>query len=182
MFCLGCGYLGALPLPEQKTGTKPKFQADSKFSFEQLFSFGYGPTVNMLRGLEKRIGHDELIDMLKADSEKRGALNGRQMAKSFPKNDLAAFSLIMKKPDYFWKHVLTFDIIEDTLTVFEIKVRECLWAKTFRKFKAGDFGYTLICHGDFSMAGGFNPRMKMHRSKTLMQGQDYCNHRWVMKA
>jgi hypothetical protein len=70
--------------------------------------------------------------------------------------------------------------VEDQPAAFEVKVEECLWAATFRKHKAEDLGYLLICHPDFAMARGFNPKMKLHRTKTLMQGHKCCNHRWEM--
>jgi hypothetical protein len=85
-----------------------------------------------------------------------------------------------KKVDYFWKHALTFDVIEDTKTAFEVKVIECIWAKTFHDFKAPDIGYAMVCYADFAMAPAYNPKMKLNRTKTLMQGHDCCNHRYVM--
>jgi len=182
LFCLGCGTLCAMPQSNQKAETKHKFKLDSKFSFEQLFDFTFNPTIETMRGLEKQIGSETFINMLKEVSAKRGAKMGRQMAKNFPKNDLAAFTMIMKKPNYFWENVLTLKIVEDTEKAFEIKVQECLWAKTFQKYRAEDLGYTMICHPDFAMAKAFNPGIKLLRTKTLMQGHDHCDHRWVFEG
>jgi predicted ArsR family transcriptional regulator len=182
LLCLGCGFLGATPRGATETVAQNKFKTDSKFSFEQLFDFAYSRTIDILKGLEKRIGKEQLLKMLKEDSEKSAEEHGRRMASQFPANDLASFSMIMKKPDHFWEHVLSLDILEDRDTVFEVKVRECLWAKTFKKFKGENFGYPLICHGDFAMARGFNPRMKLQRTHTLMQGHGFCNHRWSVRA
>lgn len=64
----------------------------------------------------------------------------------------------------------------------ELKVSECLWAKTFRGAEAGDLGNALVCDSDYAAAEGFNPKMRMIRSKTLMQGHDCCNHRYVLEA
>ena len=72
--------------------------------------------------------------------------------------------------------------MEDTKTAFEVKVTECIWAKTFHDLKAPDIGYAMVCHADFAIATAFNPKMKLIRSKTLMQGHDCCNHRWVMET
>jgi hypothetical protein len=84
--------------------------------------------------------------------------------------------------DPFWRHVLTFELVENTAKAAEIKVTECLWAKTFREANAADIGYAFVCHGDFAYAPAFNPKMKMIRTKTLMQGHDCCNHRYVIGA
>jgi len=41
--------------------------------------------------------------------------------------------------------------------------------------------YHLICGGDPHMAAGFNPRIGFHRTKTLMQGDAYCDHTYFMQ-
>ncbi|MFZ1947881.1 MAG: L-2-amino-thiazoline-4-carboxylic acid hydrolase [bacterium] len=68
-----------------------------------------------------------------------------------------------------------------TPQAFAIKVTECLWAKTFRDLAAGELGYLLICHPDYAYCEGFNPRIAMSRSMTLMEGDNCCNHRWVWR-
>jgi hypothetical protein len=88
----------------------------------------------------------------------------------------------MRKPGRFWSNVLTFQIIEDTPKAFELKVTECLWAKTYRDANAAGLGYLLSCYGDFASAKGFNPKMHMIRTKTLMQGDAFCNHRYVIEG
>jgi hypothetical protein len=76
---------------------------------------------------------------------------------------------------------LTFEIVEDTDQAFETKIAEC-WATTSREADAGDIGYAVICHQDFAAARGLNPKLKMVRSKTLMQGHDCCNHHYVWRV
>ena len=88
----------------------------------------------------------------------------------------------MKNPDHFWNHVVSLDIAENTDSVFEVKINECLWAKTFQENNASDIGFSCICYPDFAAAQAFNPKMKLIRTKTLMQGHDCCNHRWIMEA
>jgi hypothetical protein len=71
------------------------------------------------------------------------------------------------------------EIVEDTEKAFELKITECIWADTFLKAKAGHIGYAWVCWGDYAWAEGFNPKIKMVRDKTLMQGHDRCNHRYI---
>ena len=77
------------------------------------------------------------------------------------------------------KRTLTLDIIEKTDTVLQVKATERLWAKTFRDANAAEIGYASICYPDYEGAPAYNPKMKMIRTKTLMQGHDYCNHRFI---
>ena len=62
---------------------------------------------------------------------------------------------------------------------FEMKVAECLTASTFLAQNAGDIGYALVCWGDYAWAEGYNPKIKLVRDKTLMEGHAYCNHRYI---
>ena len=95
---------------------------------------------------------------------------------------VASAAFVALEPEYFWSHVLTSQWVEKTERAAEIRVTECLWAATFRAAGAADIGYATVCHPDFAAATAFNPKMRMLRTKTLMQGHDCCNHRWVIDA
>ena len=71
------------------------------------------------------------------------------------------------------------EIVEDTETAFELKVSECLPAAVFRDADAAEIGYASVCWGDYAWAQGFNPKIKLVRDKTLMEGDKYCNHRYI---
>ena len=47
---------------------------------------------------------------------------------------------------------------------------------------AARIGYSYICYADYATAQAFNPKIVMRRSKTLMQGDSYCNHRYEMEV
>ena len=67
-------------------------------------------------------------------------------------------------------------------TAVEARITECLWAKTFCEANAGDIGYACLCHAEAAALHAFNPRIKLTFTKTLMQGHDCCNPRYVMEA
>jgi hypothetical protein len=96
--CAGCGLWGASASAQKSAAAKHKFTVDSKFTFEQVFQFGYQRTIELLRGLEAEIGREKLQAMVKAISEKSAEEGGRQMAKYGPRNDLAAFSRTLREP------------------------------------------------------------------------------------
>ena len=185
LLCLGGGCLLRAFQVEEKTkaaGQKHKFLADSGMSFAEAFIVAYVAPITIWRGLEGEIGREKLHEMMKRVID----LAARQQKAEFPKkagnNDLATYTRNFRKPDSFWQNVLTFQVIEDTPQAFEVKVTECLWAKTYRDFNAGDLGYILSCYADFASAEGFNPKMRMIRTKTLMQGDDCCNNRYIIEA
>jgi hypothetical protein len=181
--CLACTRKPATPVvskAESLSPTKHKFQEDSKMPFENAFNFAYaGSFVPILLGLAEEVGREKLVGMLKDVASREWGKHVATLAKTVPMNDLDTFVSNVKKPDHFWSHVLTSTIVEDSKNAFELNITECLWAKTFREANAADIGYACICHPDYAAATAFNPRIRMIRTKTLMQGDDCCNHRYV---
>jgi hypothetical protein len=168
---------------EQNAGEKHKFFEKASMSYAQVFDFAFvGFFLPIIQNLGKNMDKREYIEILKRAAEAAGKQSGQLMAKSFLENGLAAFTTVLKKPDPFWQHALTSKIIEDTEKAFEIEVTECLWAKTFREAKAGEIGYATVCRQDYTMCQGFNPKIRMIRTKTLMQDHDHCNHRWIWEG
>ena len=175
--CLGCSRL-AFAAGEGEAPAH-KFAAPSEMSFEEVFKNAYANSfIPTMRVLEERIG----LETIQSAASEAAARQIGQMAKAAPSNGLADWVYPLKNPDRFWQHALTFEIVEDTETAFEVRISECLWAKTFRDADAADLGYACVCHADYAMAQAFNPKLHMIRDKTLMQGCSHCNHRWDIKA
>jgi hypothetical protein len=104
------------------------------------------------------------------------------MAQSGPANDFVRFKASLLEPTPFWQHALTWTVEENTDAAFEIRVTECPWARTFREAGAADIGYATVCHQDDTVAPAYNPKLRMERSRTLMAGDGFCNHRWIWEA
>jgi hypothetical protein len=170
--------------PRQSFSAPPqspyKFAAQSKMTFERVFNFAFsGGSIPLLQRLADEIGREKFLPMLQEVATKSVAEWARKIAPHPPKNTLEAMH---PPPDYFWSHVLTAEWVEKTDTVHESRTTECLWAKTFRAANASEIGYAWICHPDFAFASAYNPKIRMIRTKTLMQGHDCCNPRWIMET
>jgi hypothetical protein len=135
-----------------------------------------------LKFLSEELGKERLITLLKNHADERGTEIGKMFAKQLGGNDFATLKKMFHPDSPNFKNTLTMTITEDTANIHEIKVTECIFATTFLEAKAGDLGFATICYADYNMASGFNPKVKMVRDKTLMQGHAYCNHRYIFKA
>lgn len=167
---------------DNETAVKHKFLADSNMTFQEVFDFTYKRFIPVLEGLAREFGEGRFLEALKQVASECALRAGEDSARELPCNDFAAFTASMRDPGHFAKHILTLEIVEDTPQAVEVKVTECLWAKTFRELGAAEIGYSLICHRDYADCQGFNPRITLTRSKTLMQGDEYCNHRFVWEG
>jgi hypothetical protein len=186
LFGLGCGHWSAWIAGQegQKAAEKKhKFLADSDMSFQEVFEYAYGGFVGLMKYLGNEIGQDKLIELIKRNSDEGFEQVAQMLSKEGKKIDFATFRARRRKAsNRFGEHTLTFAIVEDSDEAFETKITECLWAKTFRDSGAADIGYAYICHGDFAMARVNNPKIRLIRTKTLMQGHDCCNHRYVWEG
>lgn len=76
--------------------------------------------------------------------------------------------------DYAW--------VEDTPERLRARVTRCRWAEELKKDgNDRELGFALICAGDVGYCAGLNPNMKFSRTRTLMMGDDHCNHTYELK-
>ena len=176
LVCLGTGGIVA-GAPEDEEKHKFDQDIEHQLTLMQYFQIRYGEYIKLAKALEKKMGKEKLLEFLKENTREEMLNYGRTQAKGSPDNSFAAYVDTFRSAAY--DKSLTKEVKEDTETVFELKVTECIWAAVFRKAGAGDIGYAAVCYGDYAWAEGFNPKIKMIRDKTLMQGHDCCNHRYV---
>lgn len=162
---------------------KHKFQEDSNMTFQEVFDFAFEKIIPVLKGLAEELGEDRFSEALKKVASECALKAAQETASKLPRNDiLAAFTGSGEEPSRFAEHVLTREMVEETPQAFELRVTECLWAKTFREMGAEDLGHLLLCDTDYADCRGFNPKITLTRSKTLMQGDDCCDHRFVWEG
>lgn len=182
--CLAGGSALALGQTQEPAKEKPehKFDEDSgkQLSHKQLNRIRYREFIEVTKALSEKMGKDELLAFLREYTNNKMLAIGKVHASQSPDDSFVTYVNTFKDPRY--DQALTMKILEDTDKVFEIKVTECLWAVTFLEADAGDIGYASVCYGDYAWASGFNPKIGLIRDKTLMQGHDCCNHRYVWEA
>lgn len=180
--CLGVNRTMARDFYKEGQEQKPaghKFDKpyNRQLTFRQVSDIRYRNFISLVKDLEKEMGREALIKFLEKRTMAQLLEQGKSFTKRTPDTSFRSFSNIFKNP---WvEATLEMEIIEDTDTVFEVKVTECLVADTFLRAKAGEIGNAAVCIGDYAFAEGFNPKIKMIRDKTLTLGYDHCNHRYV---
>jgi hypothetical protein len=157
----------------QETG-KHKFQKEWGHTYEEAFKWRYGYYIEIMEEFSKYLGRDKLIEMIK-----RAVDDSNPISKNIDPN----FSFLKwTEGGSIFKNMMTSDVIERSEKAFEIRVSECLWAKTFQERNAADIGYATVCYSDFSGAKADHPKITLVRTKTIMQGHGYCDHRWILEG
>lgn len=183
LLCFGWDNLLTSAQHEEKRkvlAKKHKFLEDSGMSFKEVYAFAFeGHLIPLMRNLEKDIGEKELIQALKKASSEASAQMMKKRTESLSRRDFEGFKAFIRIEDPILEHVLTHEVVRETENVIEVRVTECLWAKTFREADAADIGYAALCYGDYAAAHAFNPEIRLIRTETLMQGNDCCKFRYV---
>lgn len=60
-------------------------------------------------------------------------------------------------------------------------VTRCRYAEMYRALGIPELGTVLSCNRDFALIKGFNEGADLSRTKTIMQGDGYCNFRYKFK-
>ena len=137
--------------------------------------------VELVKTLEGEMDRAELIRILNLNSAKIGREVGQRQAERSPDREFQTFVQVFRPPNYATS--LTHEIVEDKENVFALSVTECISAETIRSAGIdGEIGHAIVCNMDYYWPPAFNPAFKMERTKTLMQGHDECNHRYINTA
>jgi L-2-amino-thiazoline-4-carboxylic acid hydrolase-like protein len=163
---------------------------EAAHKFDKEFSFRHPVTLKQFSGrmnmefiqlaktLVRELGEERTLEILKAHTRNRMLALGRSGAERAGDNSFASYINIFRSPSLL--ETLSMEIVEDTDRVFEIKVTECLSHEIYKAADFdGKFGFASVCYGDYAWAEGYNPKIKLIRNKTLMEGHDGCNHRYV---
>jgi hypothetical protein len=169
--CAGCA----------AAASPPTWGDKADWSWEMIFRFGFQVNyIPMMKALAEQMGREKFVSLVKEIAFER-ARQG-MAGKKIPNRDLATFTAGMRKAPPLIQHALAVEMVEDSAQAFEYKVTQCLWARMFREQDAADIGYAVVCNPDHGVATGFNSKLKLIRTQTLMQGGECCDLRYVMES
>ena len=186
VMCLGAGKLFALKPSDSKSIIQEKkhmFDTEypRKLTNRQYFTSTYRDFINLAKAFEKEFGKEKTIELIKEMATESGLRRGQRQAKKSKDTSLKTYTRMFANPKSpMWAGNLKYEVVEDIETAFELKVEDCISASIFRDANAANIGYAWVCWADYAWAQGFNPKIKLVRNKTLMQGHDCCNHRYVL--
>jgi hypothetical protein len=73
---------------------------------------------------------------------------------------------------------LTIEVHEASDTTFNFDVTRCRYAETYKQMGLDSIGHLLSCNRDGTFCQGYDPRIKLERRQTIMQGASCCTFRY----
>lgn len=136
----------------------------------------FAARVDDLNALREVFG-ERVEEIVKVNRAKKIVANWRKIAEAHGRNDVQGMK------DTLWKWVLDVGIeyeVIDTEEGTQFRVTRCPFAEMALELDAADWGFICYCEDDPSMVAGFNPEMGFRRTRTLMEGDEYCDHFYFM--
>ncbi|MBN2031242.1 L-2-amino-thiazoline-4-carboxylic acid hydrolase [bacterium] len=182
--------------PTQSAIQKHKFLEDSGFSYKDVFRFGiqaiYVPLMKYFMAMNGKDVYLGILQKAYADIWSELMANAsRDVSKKNMVTFMESFDRVNKEMTKHMdpvllpkiaEHMNTIQLVESTDRVLEYTVTECLFAEIYHEADAAEIGYVTHCYSDIVVASAFDPNMKLYRTKTLMQGDDCCNPRYVYEG
>ena len=75
-----------------------------------------------------------------------------------------------------------FVVEERTEECLRLRVTKCLFADEMLRLGAADIGDAFYCAYDYGFCQGLNPAIEFSRTRTLMNGDDCCDHTYRLKT
>ena len=76
---------------------------------------------------------------------------------------------------------LEIEVVEEGERAFAYNVTRCRYAEMYRDLGMPRLGPFLSCARDFALIEGFNPRIRLTRTQTLMEGAPFCDFRYRLE-
>jgi hypothetical protein len=67
------------------------------------------------------------------------------------------------------------EVIEASDTRYRFNVTRCKYAEMYRDMGLGEIGHLLSCQRDGTFCEGYDKRLKLKRTQTIMQGASHCD-------
>ena len=76
---------------------------------------------------------------------------------------------------------VTSDLLEFSPEKISMNTTRCRYAEMYGELGMADLGFALSCARDFALVEGFNPKIKLERTQTIMEGADHCDFRFTLQ-
>src|SRR5882724_9585768 len=76
---------------------------------------------------------------------------------------------------------LEIEVREQSDQSFRFNVVKCRYAETYKAMGLGEIGHLLSCNRDGAFCEGYDPKLKLERSQTIMQGASHCDFKYTYR-
>ena len=132
----------------------------------------------VIRAFEEEMGKERAQAIARKAITQLARDQGAALAQRLGGNDMAAFS--RGKEPWTRGGALEVETLEESQDKVSFNVTRCRYAEMYRELGMKDLGAILSCGRDGALGDGFNPRMRLVRTQTIMEGAGHCDFRYTL--
>ena len=90
--------------------------------------------------------------------------------------NLETFAVLLER----WKEGNAYDmeVLAQNAEHFDFNIKRCSYAEMYKEMGLGHIGHLLSCQRDGALCEGYDPKIKMQRTQTIMEGASHCDFRF----
>ena len=134
----------------------------------------------LIKAFIEEFGKERALSVVKGVIKSLAEESGEQLAKQLGGNSVRDFANGLSR---FWETGGAYEKEELELSdaKYDFNIKRCRYAEMYKRLGLADLGIVLSCGRDYDLIKGFNPRMKLVRAKTIMEGHDHCDFRITLQ-
>jgi hypothetical protein len=133
----------------------------------------------ILKTLSKELGKEKACAIVRKAVQSLAKESGAQLARDLGGNSMQHLARQLA----LWGQgdALQVEFLEQDDQKFNFNIVRCRYAEKYKELGILEFGTLLSCERDFAFMEGFNPKIILTRTKTIMEGADHCDFRYSIK-
>ena len=129
--------------------------------------------------LGNQFGYDRVLDIVRESIIQIATDQGTELAKHMGGNSLQHFVDSLQ----YWTrdNALEIEVIKQTEEALLFDVTRCRYAELYKNLGVSRHGTIFSCARDFALIKGFNRKITLKRTQTIMEGAACCDFRYTFK-
>ncbi len=124
----------------------------------------------------KKIGREEALEVLKEVNQQEAFKRGQSTIRT---DGLSTIEELVKDVSTWgdggeWN----IEVLEETSKTYYFNVHRCLYYEKYKELGLEKLGVQLSCCRDEPFARGLDPKLRLSRTKTIMEGAVFCDFRY----
>jgi len=132
--------------------------------------------IPLIQALGEKVGQKGILEVVSETIIRIAKDQGKDMAAAMGGKSASHFMESLA----FWtrNNALEIQVNKQDDTSLSYDVTRCQYAEMYKALGAADLGQIFSCNRDFALIEGFNPKVKLTRKQTIMQGDPVCDFRY----
>ena len=110
---------------------------------------------------------------------KDAVAQGQSYAAEHAEGDVNLESFHSLQPQWTANGALEVEMLSHDKEHMNYNVTRCRYAEMYKEMGLAEIGHLLSCGRDGTFCTGYDPRIKLERTQTIMQGASHCDFRYL---